>query len=1126
MGTSTLASGHGTLIEFIPVALSPTTIFARAVGEFGLFQDVAQTCNVAASGSAAEAGVNWSKLVFAVGENLVARIVGRDSRNAVPSRIVWALYRNGQLIFNGEGPTVNYTGTMTGQYRIKGIAYCIDGAQLGFDSTAFVTGSVNVRHTLPVPDEGGTAVYIGAVYTQNIIGGAGTATTLPYQIGSSTESIFLLPGTTHWMFDLDPDGSAVDDEVVVRTQKGNWCLNGLAGGLAGEDVGYDYGYMPTLIPAPVNNQIIFTADFFKVHGLQFNSFNSRVRIKCYRRLAGGIYRYERCAYSNHPGGEGRRTRRWAALFTQMDIQTGEAVVGYATPNTTSVPLMSLSTSGTPNPVPGYSGLFYTDSNLYACYEADGQPDLWAKAISAIETVRPCCVSFLTFNHSKPVINHRVKRVYGKIVVFLLEGAVFEGSYVNIKLHTWKDNQPFMLVSNGGASSGRYDFGGFFLGKPYYGVTPWISGGIWWDSGSWNIQTAVFNYYFSIEDVATPDLVVNWQLANPLGQPLNPNVAAYDWAVPVTSTYYANEGNTLLKVGELVADITDYQFDETGLMLDFVVDETGAVTGAVPNPVPTLTTSPDYIYSPVYNHSVSYDGACYTKPTYVSFLDDNAVLVTPIGGCQDPLCGPAAIYCYTALDAPAENIAVPQPFGFPAPYISNGTNPARCYGSPVGMSNTAGTNVSLAEFTGSQGIELWSFTGTSLCGYSYLYADCQTNYAPCAANTCSLIIVYPVSGSPHANVEYGGRCYYFTGSTQTYGTRTVVAASSVNPVAGCADPACNQYNANGSVVVYNDMQTSLEVPVLFEHLNYGTAHYGAAAQKLDNWSGGLVDGSLMVVFKHDPNVLIYTSIGTGSMMFEFGLSGVRKQIVVDHAGVQQVYSPGIGGSRQSVALQPGDRVYLRITDPYGRLPLQCRGKRTLVRWHALLFLPRLFDTVVVPYTGSTAINALGFCAYTNQGVYTFYGTLPFTGSMTGPVNPDSLVTVLAGTQEYSLVSARAVGDVTLHSLGVAPYAGQVLNGPFTFKFYAAREAFGAHGEMDVWFNTNGTFPGYLRAGQYDALEFSGTSYRKDAAPTDTDRNSYAVVDATTAGSVSWPCVYVDQLTGQVITANVNVQTVIL
>ena len=1039
-----VAYGFGSFLEFVPATPVPHTIYAKAVGEFGLFQDAAQTVNVTATAGQAEAGVNWKKLVFAPGDDLSAKIIAKDSRGVAPSRIIWTLYRNGYGVFAGEGSTFRYTGTTSGLYRLRGTAYCYDGNQLAFDSTAFVQGSVNVLHSLPVPQYDGTAIYLGAVYTQNVAAAGGSVTSLPYQLASSTEDIFLLPGTTHWTFDLDPDMSGVDDEVVVRTRKGNWCLNGLAGGLSGESIGYDYGYMPTFIPAPVDKRIRLTADFFKVHGIDYSGFNARVRIKCWRVLPSGIFRYERCpcGSSAHPGGEGRRTRRFAILFTELGIETdvssglnrlgtGSAVVPYTTVNTTSVPRMTLSTSGTPDPVPGYSGLFHTDSNLYAYYEADGQQDIAVKAISAIENVRPCCVTLLTFNNSKPLIHSRVKRVYGKAVLFLTDGAVFQGSVVNLRLTTWKDG------------------------------------------------------------------AVNWQ-------------------IPVTQDHYVDDDTVIVNIGDVAVDLADYRFDETGLVIEVSVDESGVAAAPLPVPAPTPVVGPDYIYSPAYSRTVVFDGACYVNPVYVPTLDESAVTVTPVGGCHDPICGLAADYCYTSVDAPAENVIIPQPFGFPASFVSFGSNPARCFANPVaqpaGLAFAYGTYTALEPSSGTDAVDLWTFTGSELCGYSYLYDSCRPAFGYGAA----IVVVFPVSSSPHTTLEYAGRCYSFAGSVTDYGTRPLVGAVATNPVADCYDPACDQFNASGSVVVYSDRQTGLDVPVRFDYLATGTAHYGVSAQLIDDWEGGLVASSVTISFKLASDALIYTSTGTGSMMFEFQLPGVRKQVVRVRSGVQTVYSPGIGGSRQTVELLPGDKVYLRIIDAYGRLPLQFRNRRVPVRWHPLPFLPRLYDTVSVAYTGSTSIKALGFCSYTTQGVYSFYGTLPFNGSMDGPVNPDSLVTVMAQDgQEYNLLTVRAVGDVNLFPLSGLPwYSGQALTGPFTFKFYAAREAFGAHGEMDVWFDTNGTFPAYLRAGLFDALEFSGTSYRKDAAPTDTSRNSYAVVESPAVDLLQWPCAYVSA-TGQVI-----------
>lgn len=1052
VGPYQVASGHGSQISFYTRVAAAHTITATVVGDFGMFQHIAKTVNVTAQPGIAEAGVVWEKLIFVAGENLLAKISARDSHGTPTQRIVWTLYRNSSIVYSGEGSVLNYTGTQAGLYRIKGVAYGNDGSQLSFDSSAFVQGAVNVRHNLPVPESFGTMVYIGSVFTQNITTAAGRATYLPYKTASSTEEMLLLPGTTHWNFDLDPEASPVDDEVVVRTPKGNWCLNGLAGGLTGEDIGYDYGYMPTMIPAPINHRIRLTAEMFKVNGLVYNDFNSRVRVNCYRVLDPPVYRYERCTYSSLAGGEGRRTRRWAAVFTNLNVQTdvfsglnrmgtNDAVIPYSTVNVTSVPLVTLTAHGTPNPVPGYSGLFYTDSNVYAYYESDGKVNIAANAISAIEGVRPCCISLLTFANAKPLISNRIKRLYGKMLLFLTDGAVFPGSVVNIKIY-------------------RAD-------------------GLWFTN----------------------------------------------YSVPVTTGYFVDADDTILKVAEADIDLSDYQFDETGVVVEFTVDESAAVITPIPSPVPTPITGPDNIYSTTYSHTINYDGACYTNPAFVPVLDDYAVVVSPIGGCQDPSCGPNALYCYTALYAPSENEVLPQPLGMPAPFVAYGTNPARCFYNPIArgfdevvmVGTGTGTLVSTDEFFGSYPIDIWAYHDGSLCGYSYKYDTCNS-YGPCTGPACSIIVVYPPSASPHNVVSYGGNCFAFAGSTQDYGTRMVVGSGSVVPSFDCA--TCGGMVANGSVVVYNDTQTFLEVPVRFDNVRPRIPHYAVGTETFDEGYSGLDRGKKVFRYGSQPNLLIYTSRGTGSMMFEFGLSGVRKQIIVDHNGAQTVYSPGMGGTKQIVTLQPGDHVYIRIVDGYNRLPLQYRGLNVTLRWYPIEFLPRLFDTTVMSYGGSTTIRALGFCAYTSEGYYSYYGTLPFNGSMIGPVNPDSLVTVTGQDgQEYNLVSVRAEGDPTQAQFIQMPwYSGQVLNGPFTFKFYAARRAFGGHGEMDVWLDTNGTFPAFLRAGFYDVLELSGSYYRKQGTPFDTHRNAYHAAGSYEASTVSWPAVYVDVVTGQVVTAN--------
>lgn len=1044
-GSSTIASGIASSIEFTLSAPSVHTLTVKAIGDFGLPTDAAVTFNAVSQTGNYEAGVKWEKLKFTSGERLQARIIARDSRNLPPSLVRWTLYRNGCSVYEGEGSVVSYVGTSTGVYRLKGTVFFSDSTQSVFDSTAFVDSSSCVKHSLPLPECAGTLVYLGAVYTQTVAAGSGQATELPYKLCSATSDVLLLPGTTHWEFDLDPQGDAVDDEIVVRTKKGNWCLNGLSGGLTGENVGYDYGYMPSMVPAPKDHRLSLTVDVFKVHGITYSGFSNRVRVKCYRQIP-NVYRYERCAYSEHVGGQGRRCRRWAALFTEVDLTTdvftslnrlgtGTGALRYSTVDVTSVPLMTLSTSGAPNPVPSYSGLFYTDSNLYATYESDGQFDIQAHTVAAIEQVRPCCISLLTFDGSSPLISNRIQRLGGTLSLLLTDGVVFEGSVVYVRI-------------------GKAD-------------------------GTRSAQ----------------------------------------YAVPVTSTCYVNEDNVLAKVGEISVDLSDYQFDETGVVVDFYVDDSAAVQAAIPDPIPTPVTSLDYIYTTTFAHTVAVDGACYTNPQHYPVLDDEDVAkAVYVSGCHDSVCGPSAQYCYTATDSPSESVVIPQPFGFPAPYVAFGSNPARCFQSPAALSEINGTLISTALYTGTSAAQLWQYIDGSLCGYSYAYTACQANYAPCNAYDCTVIVVYPVSSSPHSTIEYSGRCYTYSGSTQYYGTSSVVAAVDVNPVAGCLDAACTQYNASGSVVVYSDTQTWLKVPVRFDYLSYGTAHYGVAAQAIDSGDSGLADGSVNVALRKRDTLLL-TATGDGRLMFDVGPVDPKKVLVVKNGGSEVIYA--LKGSRVTCQVYAGSTVWLRVSDHYGRLPLGYSGKKVSIRWTALSKLPRLYDTVTVAYTGSTSVRALGFCAYTDSGDYTFYGTLPYSGDMHGPVNPDTLVTVSGGEgQEYNLLSVRATGDVNLYPLSALPwYDGESLSGPLTFKFYAARELFGAHGEMDVWLDTNGTFPTYLKAGDFDTLVLNGTNYRKDSAPDDTSRNAYTVAFSAVA---QWPNIFV-ATNGQVISAGTNAGT---
>ena len=95
----------------------------------------------------------------------------------------------------------------------------------------------------------------------------------------------------------------------------------------------------------------------------------------------------------------------------------------------------------------------------------------------------------------------------------------------------------MIVSGAGTSAvnGTYVESGTFEGRPKYVYDNYI---ILWDSSAWVIGTSdyVTAYYYSNEDVATPDLCTTWKVAD--GEPPVPTVTKEVTGVPKHFLYYA------------------------------------------------------------------------------------------------------------------------------------------------------------------------------------------------------------------------------------------------------------------------------------------------------------------------------------------------------------------------------------------------------------------------------------------------------------------------------------------------------------------------------------------------------------------------------------------------------------
>jgi hypothetical protein len=443
LGSSTVSSGTGNVI-FNPTGNQLYTIHVFATNSVnGREEEGVFTIN-AVLAEAAQISVNWASLTYTPGEAIAARIRVVSGSGLPPRSLSWALYRNNIQIAAGTELSLEYQTSSAGIYRLRAVAVDMNGNNVVADSAVYVSGGFEIQAS-PVPTEiDPTCVYLGANYVSEVTGAGGPVTSLPYELASYSESVYLLPGTTHVSFDLDPNQNQVDDEVVVRTPVGNFVLKGYPTGLYDEDTGYDYLDGQPLVPAPADGVLRLTVEAVNVHGPVAGPFNFRVRVKCWRQGA-PVYKYVKCPYSTFPGGEGKRDRHFAALFTEIEAQTdvltdlnrlGSTETNlYTTPEVTTIPSMTLSSDGSPNPVQAPTGMFFTSSNWYAVYEpqSDTLPELDARAVAGTDNLRPF---YLTLEQpATPPIIQRIKRLRGKLVVYMAQGALTAGSVINVRIVT-------------------------------------------------------------------------------------------------------------------------------------------------------------------------------------------------------------------------------------------------------------------------------------------------------------------------------------------------------------------------------------------------------------------------------------------------------------------------------------------------------------------------------------------------------------------------------------------------------------------------------------------------------------------------------------------------------------------
>ncbi len=393
-----------------------------------------------------EVGIIWSALTYSPGSQIDGRIVVRDAHGQAPQSIRWWIeYNSAATNISGATPSVSVPCAQPGVY--KACLSVVDSAGVTAYGESLVTvGSPDQQvkaSLLPVAQDG-TFVLMARLFARHKVYRQSQASEAPVTVFSDGDDIYLVPGTTHVTFDLDPDANSAEDDVVVRTRYGNWALRGGSALNGTQKIGYDYRIDNPFIPAPADLHLRLTMDVIRLSAGTVAPGSFRVRVNCWRLVA-PLYQYEQCSYSIHPGGAGLRQRRFALLFTNAEVQTdylspsenrlsatSEPVV-YTAPNVTTIPTTALTATGAPYPVNQGTGISYTEANRYAIYESSDANDLDLKAVAALENVRPFAVWIN--REGTPQVLQRLKRLYGEMVVYVNNGPVLEGSFITVRVET-------------------------------------------------------------------------------------------------------------------------------------------------------------------------------------------------------------------------------------------------------------------------------------------------------------------------------------------------------------------------------------------------------------------------------------------------------------------------------------------------------------------------------------------------------------------------------------------------------------------------------------------------------------------------------------------------------------------
>jgi len=317
-----------------------------------------------------------------------------------------------------------------------------------------------------------------------------------------------------------------------------------------------------------------------------------------------------------------------------------------------------------------------------------------------------------------------------------------------------------------------------------------------------------------------------------------------------------------------------------------------------------------------------------------------------------------------------------------------------------------------------------------------------------------------------------------------GTPQVYNSPSVSPPRTVGSNLAIFFN-RGDSVAYLLTETGSRARVAFDGLSLGIPHFGVAAKATSTGLNGLAAGSLAFVISKSRQTIIRQVAGTGVLAFGLTLTGTDKTFIRKRGGAETNYFLPAGRGSVTIDVVPGDTIYL----DFGRISVRTLKRPCVVVWQPRVAPLREYDTAVLNESGS--IKALGFCGLTNRSDYTVFSTLPVDAQTDDVVNPDALVTVSGSDGiQYALVRNAAYNEAK-PPLPFNWYSGQTLNGSMTFHFYASRKTYGAHGEMDVWTTTDGTFPEFFRISEFFGLSGSN-AVRVDSQDGDMRRNGLQTV----------------------------------